>query len=123
MHLLEDIRAYKKNDPAARSAIEVMLLYNGLHATIDYRIALCFAAAWLFFILVTKYMAMGAILGVWIVPLVSRYFQPEITILPTYTIAIGWILVFFHRKNFKRIRNRAEPKVTFKLHEKEEKYE
>ena len=30
MHLLEDIRAYKKNDPAARSAIEVMLLYNGL---------------------------------------------------------------------------------------------
>ena len=39
MHLLEDIRAYKKNDPAARSAIEVMLLYNGLHATIDYRIA------------------------------------------------------------------------------------
>ena len=39
LHLLEDIRAYKKNDPAARSAIEVMLLYNGLHATIDYRIA------------------------------------------------------------------------------------
>ena len=39
MHLLEEIRAYKKNDPAARSAIEVMLLYNGLHATIDYRIA------------------------------------------------------------------------------------
>ena len=35
LHLLEDIRAYKKNDPAARSAIEVMLLYNGLHATID----------------------------------------------------------------------------------------
>ena len=42
MHFLEDIRAYKKNDPAARSAIEVMLLYNGLHATIDYRIAHCF---------------------------------------------------------------------------------
>ena len=39
MHLLEDIQAYKKNDHAARSAIEVILLYNGLHATIDYRIA------------------------------------------------------------------------------------
>ena len=39
MHLLEDIRAYKRNDPAARSAIEVVLLYNGLHATIEYRIA------------------------------------------------------------------------------------
>ena len=39
MHILEDIRAYKKNDPAARSGIEVLLLYNGLHATIDYRIA------------------------------------------------------------------------------------
>lgn len=39
MHLLEDIRAYKKNDPAARSGIEIFLLYNGLHATINYRIA------------------------------------------------------------------------------------
>ena len=39
MHLIEDIRAYQKNDPAARSAVEVLLLYNGLHATIDYRIA------------------------------------------------------------------------------------
>lgn len=39
MHILEDIRAYKKNDPAARSGIEILLLYNGLHATIQYRIA------------------------------------------------------------------------------------
>ena len=39
MHLLEDIRAYRKNDPAAHSAAEILLLYNGLHATIDYRIA------------------------------------------------------------------------------------
>ena len=39
MHILEDIRAYKRNDPAARSAAEILLLYNGLHATIDYRIA------------------------------------------------------------------------------------
>lgn len=39
MHILEDIRAYKKNDPAARSGLEILLLYNGLHATIHYRIA------------------------------------------------------------------------------------
>ena len=39
MHILEDIRAYKRNDPAARSGIEIFLLYNGLHATINYRIA------------------------------------------------------------------------------------
>ena len=39
MHILEDIRAYKKNDPAARSGIEILLLYNGLHATFWYRIA------------------------------------------------------------------------------------
>ena len=50
MHLLEDIRAYKKNDPAARSAIEVILLYNGLHATIDYRIAHWFYRHRCFFI-------------------------------------------------------------------------
>ncbi len=39
MHLIEDIRAYRKNDPAARSALEVALLYNGFHATFFYRIA------------------------------------------------------------------------------------
>jgi len=39
MRIVEDIRAYKKNDPAARSAIEILLLYNGLHATFWHRIA------------------------------------------------------------------------------------
>lgn len=39
MHILEDIRAYKKNDPAAKSGLEILLLYNGLHATIHYRFA------------------------------------------------------------------------------------
>ncbi len=39
MHILEDIRAYKRNDPAAHSTLEILLLYNGLHATIHYRIA------------------------------------------------------------------------------------
>ncbi len=39
MRILEDIRAYKKNDPAAKSGIEILLLYNGLHATIWYRLA------------------------------------------------------------------------------------
>lgn len=43
MHLIEDIRAYRKNDPAARSALEVALLYNGFHATLFYR-----AAHWLY---------------------------------------------------------------------------
>lgn len=39
MHLIEDIRAYKRNDPAARSAMEIFFLYSGLHATFWYRIA------------------------------------------------------------------------------------
>lgn len=39
MHILEDIRAYKRNDPAAKSGFEILVLYNGLHATIHYRLA------------------------------------------------------------------------------------
>jgi len=39
MHLMETIRAYQKNDPAARNAFEVFWLYNGLHAIMWYRIA------------------------------------------------------------------------------------
>lgn len=39
MRLTETIRAYQRNDPAARSMLEVFLLYNGLHAQIYYRIS------------------------------------------------------------------------------------
>lgn len=39
MRLKETIDAYKRNDPAARSSLEVLFLYNGLRATIFYRIA------------------------------------------------------------------------------------
>ena len=39
MHLRETLEAYQKNDPAARSKLEVFLLYNGLHAIIFYRIS------------------------------------------------------------------------------------
>ena len=37
--LRETIRAYQKNDPAARSALEIFFLYNGQQATIYYRIS------------------------------------------------------------------------------------
>lgn len=34
--LKETLEAYQRNDPAARSKVEILLLYNGLHATILY---------------------------------------------------------------------------------------
>ena len=34
-----DINAYKERDPAARSGLEVLLLYPGLHAVINHRVA------------------------------------------------------------------------------------
>ncbi|MDR2530734.1 MAG: serine O-acetyltransferase [Oscillospiraceae bacterium] len=37
--LRETINAYKKNDPAARSSLEIFLLYPGLHAWLYYRVA------------------------------------------------------------------------------------
>lgn len=54
MRLRETIDAYKRNDPAARSSLEVFFLYNGLRATMSYRVAhwfychhLPFLARWL----------------------------------------------------------------------------
>ncbi len=35
----EDVRTIKERDPAARSSLEVLLLYSGLHAVIWYRVA------------------------------------------------------------------------------------
>ncbi len=37
--LSETLEAYQRNDPAARSKVEILLLYNGLHATIAYWIS------------------------------------------------------------------------------------
>jgi serine O-acetyltransferase len=37
--ILEDVKVIKEKDPAARSSIEVLLLYSGLHAVIYHRIA------------------------------------------------------------------------------------
>ncbi|MDD5477601.1 MAG: serine O-acetyltransferase [Candidatus Omnitrophica bacterium] len=45
-----DIRAAQKRDPAAKSFIEVILLYPGLHALIYYRVAHFFYQTHLFFL-------------------------------------------------------------------------
>ena len=39
MHLKETLEAYQRNDPAARSKLEILLLYNGVHAIIAYRLS------------------------------------------------------------------------------------
>lgn len=38
-HIKEDVNTCKERDPAARSTLEVLLLYPGLHAIWEYRIA------------------------------------------------------------------------------------
>ena len=35
----EDMETYKKNDPAARSSLEIILAYPGYHATVLHRLA------------------------------------------------------------------------------------
>ena len=45
-----DIRAAQKRDPAAKSFIEIILLYPGLHALVYYRIAHAFYRIRLFFL-------------------------------------------------------------------------
>ena len=37
--LMETLEAYQKRDPAARSKLEVFLLYQGVHATLYHRLA------------------------------------------------------------------------------------
>ena len=45
-----DINAFKKRDPAARNAVEVLLLYPGLHVLLWYRIAHFFYRHHLYFL-------------------------------------------------------------------------
>ena len=37
--LMETVEAYKERDPAARSTLEILLLYPGIHATMNHRVA------------------------------------------------------------------------------------
>ncbi len=39
LHVKETLQAYQNNDPAARSKLEILLLYNGVHAIFFYRIS------------------------------------------------------------------------------------
>lgn len=39
LHIIETLDAYKARDPAARSRLEIFLLYSGVHAIIYHRIA------------------------------------------------------------------------------------
>lgn len=39
LRLKETLQAYQNNDPAARSKLEILLLYNGVHATLLYRLS------------------------------------------------------------------------------------
>jgi len=48
--LYKEIKAAGQKDPAARSFLEVILLYQGLHALINYRVAHSFYKMHLFFI-------------------------------------------------------------------------
>ncbi|WP_312643737.1 serine O-acetyltransferase [Hydrogenoanaerobacterium sp.] len=48
--LRKDVRAIRERDPAARSSVEVFLLYSGLHALIFYRFSHWFYTHRLFFI-------------------------------------------------------------------------
>jgi len=45
----EDIRAAQKKDPAAKSFLEIVFLYQGLHALVSYRVAHFFYKLHLFF--------------------------------------------------------------------------
>jgi serine O-acetyltransferase len=45
----QDIRAAQKRDPAAKSFLEILLLYQGLHALVAYRVAHFFYSGKLFF--------------------------------------------------------------------------
>ncbi len=48
--LRADIRAVKERDPAARNSFEILLLYSGLHAVINHRLAHWFYKHRLFFL-------------------------------------------------------------------------
>lgn len=50
MTILQDIRAVKERDPAARNSLEVILLYSGFHAVLLYRLAHLFQKIHLKFI-------------------------------------------------------------------------
>jgi len=95
---------------------------GGVFLAIDIRIALCYLAAWIVIMLVTRYAALATSIGCWALPVASYYFRPDIPRLHIYAVMLCWLLVFFHRDNFKRLRRKTEPRLDFKRHENEEKY-
>lgn len=91
-----------------------VLTAAALILTLDWRIFLIGIGLFIAVVLATKYVSLGSIIGVSVVPFCVYFFYDRNWWFVGATVLIAAIVVFMHRANIKRLINGTESKFKFK---------
>lgn len=84
---------------------------------IDWRIALVVWGGFLILVLLTRYVSLGSVWAGGSFPFISWYCYPD-PVLIVFGFVCGWLVVWKHRANIKRLLNGTESKLSFRKKKK-----
>jgi len=79
---------------------------------IDWRIALVVWGGFIILVLLTRYVSLGSVWAGGSFPFISWYCYPD-PVLIVFGFVCGWLVVWKHRANIKRLLNGTESKLSF----------
>ena len=85
-------------------------------AVFDWRIAVILVLIFVIVVAVTRYVSLGSIIGVSLMPLFVYLFYPGKVVFTLCTMFISLWIVILHKDNLIRLKNGTESKITLKKH-------
>lgn len=85
-------------------------------AVFDWRIAVILVIIFVIIVAITRYVSLGSVIGVSLMPLFVYLFYPGKVVFTLCTMFISMVIVILHKVNLIRLKNGTESKITLKKH-------
>lgn len=85
-------------------------------AVFDWRIALILVVIFVIIVAITRYVSLGSIIGVSLMPVFVYLFYPGKIVFTLCTMFISMWIVILHKDNLIRLKNGTESKITLRKH-------
>ena len=85
-------------------------------AVFDWRIAVVLVLIFVIIVAITRYVSLGSVIGVSLMPLFVYLFYPGKVVFTLCTMFISMWIVILHKDNLIRLKNGTESKITLKKH-------